>query len=111
MSAPIGMKYGANHTKVIFGSKRSIQGSLALFIFGFLGALIVFWWFGIFSMTVPIFTPGAGYTNMIILAFVGALTATVVELISPKGTDNVTLPMISCIVMFLVALQMGLVVV
>ena len=107
MSAPIGMRYGANHTRVIFGSKRSIQGTLALFIFGFLGAMIAFWWFGIFSLV--IFTSGAGYTNMIILAFVGALTATIVELVSPKGTDNVTLPMISTIVMFLVALQMGLV--
>lgn len=108
MSAPIGMKYGTNHTKVIFGSKRSIQGSLALFIFGFLGALIAFWWFGIFSLVVPVFTPGVGYLNMILLAFIGAITATIVELISPKGTDNITLPMISCVVMFLVAMQMGL---
>lgn len=108
MSAPIGMKYGANHTKIIFGSKRSIQGCLALFAFGFLGALIAFWWFGIFSLAVPIFTPGAGYVNMILLAFIGALTATIVELVSPKGTDNITLPMISCVVMFLVAMQMGL---
>ena len=108
MSAPIGMKYGTNHTKVIFGSKRSIQGSLALFVFGFLGALIAFWWFGIFSLVTPVFSPGAGYVNMILLAFIGAITATIVELISPKGTDNITLPMISCVVMFLVAMQMGL---
>ncbi|MHA1138256.1 MAG: diacylglycerol/polyprenol kinase family protein [Candidatus Thorarchaeota archaeon] len=108
MSAPIGMKYGANHTKVIFGSNRSIQGCIALFVFGFLGVLIAFWWFGIFSLATPIFTPGVGYVNMILLAFIGAITATVVELISPKGTDNITLPMISCIVMFLVAMQMGL---
>jgi len=108
MSAPIGMKYGANHTKVIFGSKRSIQGSLALFVFGFLGAMIAFWWFGIFSLAAPIFTPGVGYVNMVLLAFIGAVTATIVELISPKGTDNITLPMVSCVVMFLVAMQMGL---
>jgi phytol kinase len=110
MSAPIGMKYGANHTKIIFGSKRSIQGSLGLFLFGFLGALIAFWWFGIFSLPVPVFTPGAGYISMVILAFIGALTATIVELISPKGTDNVSLPMISCVVMLLVAIQMGIIV-
>lgn len=108
MSAPIGMKYGANHTRVIFGSKRSLQGSLALFVFGFLGALIAFWWFGIFSLAIPIFTPGAGYVNLILLAFIGAVTATFVEIVSPKGTDNITLPMVSCIVMFFVAIQMGL---
>ena len=108
MSAPIGMKYGANHTRVIFGSKRSLQGSLALFVFGFLGALIAFWWFGIFSLAIPIFTPGAGYVNLILLAFIGAVTATFVEIVSPKGTDNITLPMVSCIVMLFVAIQMGL---
>lgn len=108
MSAPIGMRYGAKHTKVIFGSKRSIQGCLALFVFGFIGAVIAFWWFGIYSY--PIFTTSAGYLNMLLLATIGALTATFVELISPKGTDNITLPMISCLVMLFVAMQMGLLV-
>ncbi|RDE14609.1 MAG: hypothetical protein C4K48_06065 [Candidatus Thorarchaeota archaeon] len=108
MSAPIGMKYGARHTKVIFGSKRSIEGCLGLFIFGFIGAMIAFWWFGIYSD--PIFTSSAGYLNMLLLALVGALTGTIVELFSPKGTDNVTLPMITCLVMLLVAMQMGLLV-
>jgi phytol kinase len=109
MSAPIGMKYGANHSRIIFGSKRSLQGCLGLFIFGFLGAMIAFWWFGIFSLTV--FTLGAGYINMTVIALVGAFTATIVELISPKGTDNVTLPMVTCAVMFLLAMQLGYVVI
>jgi phytol kinase len=109
MSAPIGMKYGTNHSRVIFGSRRSLQGCFGLFIFGFLGAMIAFWWFGIFSLTV--FTPGTGYIDMAIIAFVGAFTATIVELISPKGTDNVTLPMVSCVVMFLSAMQLGYIVV
>jgi phytol kinase len=108
MSAPIGMKYGVNHTRVIFGSKRSIEGCLGLFIFGFIGAMVAFWWFGIFSLTV--FTPGVGYIDMTLLALIGALTATIVELVSPKGTDNVTLPMITSIVMLLVAMQMALVI-
>jgi phytol kinase len=108
MSAPIGMKYGGNHSRIIFGSRRSLHGCIALFIFGFIGAMIAFWWFGIFSLTV--FTPGAGYINMIILALIGAITATIVELVSPKGTDNVTLPLISCVAMFLAAIQMGLIV-
>ena len=106
MSAPIGMKYGAKHMKEIFGSKRSIEGCTALFIFGFIGAMIAFWWFGIYSD--PIFTSPAGYLSMLLLALIGAFTGTIVELISPKGTDNVTLPFISCLVMFLAAMQMGL---
>ena len=107
MSAPIGMKYGANHCRVIFGSKRSPHGCLSLFIFGFIGAMIAFWWFGVFSAA--IFTSATGYLDMITLALIGAFTATMVELVSPKGTDNITLPMISCVVMFLVAIPMGLI--
>ncbi|MFX1559542.1 MAG: diacylglycerol/polyprenol kinase family protein [Promethearchaeota archaeon] len=111
MSAPIGMKYGRNSTRVIFGSNRSIPGTLSVFIFGFLGALLAFWWFGIVSLIDPIFITGGNilWFEMIVLALVGAITATLVELISPKGTDNITLPLITCLVIFLFALQLGVV--
>ncbi len=48
--------------------------------------------------------------ELIVLALVGAITGMLVELVSPKGTDNITLPIITCIVMFLAAMQMGLIV-
>jgi phytol kinase len=113
MSAPIGMKYGQNSTRVIFGSNRSIPGTLSVFIFGFFGSLVAFWWFGIVSLIDPVFVTGGIvlWFEMIALALVGAITATLVELVSPKGTDNVTLPLITCLVMFLVAMQLGLVVI
>jgi phytol kinase len=111
MSAPIGMKYGQTSTREIFGSKRSTPGCLSVFIFGFLGVLLACWWFGIVSMVDPIFVSGTNilWFEMIVLGLVGALTATVVEMVSPKGTDNVTLPLITCLVLFLVAFQLGLV--
>lgn len=111
MSAPIGMKYGQKTTRVIFGSNRSIPGSLAVFIFGFLGAILAFWWFGIYSMASPVFVI-AGNTlwfQMIALALIGAITATFVELVSPKGMDNITLPLITCLVLFLSAFYLGLI--
>jgi len=97
---------------VIFGSNRSKPGTLAVFVFGFLGALLAFWWFGIFSLVDPVFVTGGNilWFEMIVLALVGAITGTLVELVSPKGTDNITLPMITCLVMFLFAMQLGLVV-
>ncbi|MGD9396370.1 MAG: hypothetical protein PVJ05_08090 [Candidatus Thorarchaeota archaeon] len=112
MSAPIGMKYGHNSTRVIFGSNRSIPGTLSVFIFGFFGSLLAFWWFGIFSLIDPVFVTGGNvlWFELIVLALVGAITATIVELVSPKGTDNITLPLITCLVMFLFAIQLGLVV-
>ena len=113
MSAPIGMKYGQNSTREIFGSRRSIPGTLSVFIFGFLGVLLAFWWFGIFSLMNPVFVTGGNilWFEMIILALVGAITATLVELVSPKGTDNITLPLITCLVLFLSALQIGVIVI
>ena len=113
MSAPIGMKYGKNSTRVIFGSNRSVPGTLSVFAFGFLGALLAFWWFGIFSLADPVFISGGNilWFEMIVLALIGAITATLVELVSPKGTDNITLPLISCAVLFLFAIQLGLIVI
>lgn len=113
MSAPIGMKYGLKSTREVFGSKRSIPGTLAVFIFGFLGSLLAFWWFGIFSLADPVFVTGGNilWFEMMALALIGAITATIVEFVSPKGTDNITLPMITCVVMFLFAWLLGLVVV
>ncbi|MFW9767202.1 MAG: diacylglycerol/polyprenol kinase family protein [Candidatus Thorarchaeota archaeon] len=107
MSAPIGMKYGANSTRVVFGSNRSIPGTLAVFVFGFIGSLVAFWWFGIISSSAFIGSGGIILWSMMIgLALVGAITGTVVEFLSPKGTDNITLPMITCLVMFIAFLLM-----
>lgn len=112
MSAPIGMRYGQNSTREILGSKRSIPGSLSVFVFGFLGVLLACWWFGIVSLTNPVFIDSGIilWFEMIVFAFIGAITATVVELVSPKGTDNITLPLVTCVALFLVAMQLGLVV-
>jgi phytol kinase len=109
MSAPIGMKYGANSSRVVFGSNRSVPGTLAVFAFGFIGSLIAFWWFGIISVDIFIAGGNILWVDMLILALVGAITGTVVEFVSPKGTDNVTLPLVTCLVLFLVAMQMGFV--
>ncbi len=110
MSAPIGMKYGQNHTRTILGSHRSLQGSMALFIFSFLGALIAFWYFGILNYGT--LAPGGVilWNEIVVLALIGSITATLVELISPKGTDNILLPYSSCAVMLIVGMMLGVVV-
>ena len=107
MSAPIGMKYGTNYCRNIFGSKRSVHGCLGLLVFGFLGALIALWWFGIFSPPQPLI--GTTWVNIVTLALAGAFSATLVELISPKGTDNILLPFASCAVMLLLGMYLGVV--
>jgi phytol kinase len=110
MSAPIGMRYGANSTRVIFGSNRSLPGSVAVLIFGFLGALLAFWFFGIVNYGVFVSGGNILWIQMVPLALVGAVTGTIVEAISPKGTDNILLPLTTCIIMLLFGMTIGVVV-
>ncbi len=109
MSAPIGMRYGANSTRVIFGSKRSLQGSAAVLIFGFVGALLAFWFFGVVNYSAFVSGGNIMWTQILLLALTGSITATIVEAISPKGTDNILLPLVTCVIMLLIGIQMGVV--
>ncbi len=109
LSAPIGMRYGQNHTRVIFGSKRSLHGSLTLFVFGFLGSLIAFWFFGIFHYGAFVGPDGILWVPMLSLAIIGALAATLIELVSPKGSDNVTVPFITTAVLLAASIWLGVI--
>ncbi|MFW9851046.1 MAG: diacylglycerol/polyprenol kinase family protein [Candidatus Thorarchaeota archaeon] len=111
LSAPIGMKYGKNHTVTILGSKRSLQGSIALFVFAFLGAMLAFWFFGIYNYGTLAPSGSILWTQILITALVGSLAATLVEFVSPKGTDNITLPFTTCVVMLIVGIILGIVVI
>ncbi|MCK5151612.1 MAG: hypothetical protein KAQ65_07225, partial [Candidatus Thorarchaeota archaeon] len=73
-------------------------------------AMLSFWFFGIFNYGT--LAPGGPilWTELLILAFVGSLAAMLVELVSPKGTDNITLPYIACAVMLVVGMMLGVVV-
>ncbi len=110
MSAPIGMKYGSNHTRKIFGSIRSLHGTFALFLFGFLGALLAFWFFGVVNFGLLVIAGEIQWFTIFMIVLVGSLTATIVELFSPKGTDNITVPFISTFIMFMFAVYFGIIV-
>jgi phytol kinase len=109
MGAPIGIRYGTNSTRVIFGSKRSLQGCVAVFVFGFLGALLAFWFFGIVNYGIFVSGGNILWIQMMVLALIGACTATIVEAISPKGMDNILLPLITCVVILFAGMAMSLV--
>jgi dolichol kinase len=104
------MRFGKNHTVEILGSKRSLHGTTALFVFSLIGALFAFWFFGILNYGALAPSGAIMWNEMLILALSGALTATIVELVSPKGTDNITLPYSACIVMIIVGMMLGIVV-
>jgi len=72
----IGTKFGKHEYKVY--SKKTIEGSLAFLIFGFLGALLFNY----------IFNSSIDFTFLLICA----LITTIVEGISPKDWDNLLIP-------------------
>ena len=70
----------------IFGTKKTIAGSLAMFVTAFIISLAVF-----------------AYVNSglyILKALIIAIVATILEAISAKGTDNITVPVIVSVITY-----------
>lgn len=77
-AAIIGTNFGKHKLK-IFGNEKSLEGSLAMFIFSFVACMII----------LHIYNP----INILLISFILALMSTVLELISPLGLDNLTVPL------------------
>lgn len=95
LADPIGRRFGA-HKYRIAGSTKSIEGSLGFFIVGFLAVAVTLTFFSLFSL-LP--------TGFSILLFSLAIAAvgTLIEAVSPAGTDNLTVPIISFLLGLIVA--------
>ena len=87
-AAIIGQRYGA-HKFSIVGQTRSVEGSLAMFIFSFVAV----------ALTFLVFSASLG--TSLVVALVVAIIATLVEAFSPFGLDNLSVPLTSAIVLVL----------
>ena len=87
-AAIVGKRYGRHHY-VLFGSRRSMEGSAAMFVFSLLSAAITSLAFG------------AQLDVAIALGLTLALFATIAEAISPIGLDNLLVPASGVLVCFL----------
>lgn len=90
LADPIGRRYGA-HKYRIFGSTKSIEGSLGFFVVGFAAVAVTLEFFSAFS-SLP-----AGF-NIPLFSLAIAALGTLIEALSPAGTDNLTVPIISFLV-------------
>jgi phytol kinase len=96
----IGAKYG-KHTYTIRNTTRSLEGSIAVFIGSLLGAWICWLFLDIFA------TGGAPIFNVMqitVLSLICAFSATLIEGVSPKGSDNLTVPLLVTPILFLSAI-------
>jgi len=83
----VGLKFGKKKYNV-FGDEKSYIGSLAMFVFTFIMAVVALLYYNI-----PI-------TNFVIIVLMLiAFVAAIVEAITPKGLDNLTVPF-ACVLIY-----------
>jgi phytol kinase len=101
----IGKKYAKKFYTIIKGSKRSIIGSLTMFTAGFGGAILAMWFNGILAIEINFpLTPVLIWDNILIYALIAAGLATIIELLTPLGLDNLTVPLLTTLVLSLIVL-------
>lgn len=81
-AAVLGKKYGRNTFKIM-GNTKSLEGSLSMFVCSFIAASII----------LSIFHNGPA--PIIAIALILAGFATIVEMITPFGLDNLTVPLLT----------------
>jgi phytol kinase len=94
LADPIGRRYGA-HKYRIAGSTKSIEGSLGFFLVGIVVVTATLTFFGAFT-SLP-----TG-VNISIFSLAIAAFGTLIEAVSPAGTDNLTVPIVSFLLGMLV---------
>jgi len=91
MASLVGERYGK--TKYKLTASRSLEGSAAMFSIGFVTVVVSL---AFFSAFYPLST-----LNWIIAAFAVAGVATLIEALSPKGSDNLTVPAVGALTLLL----------
>ena len=76
--------------KIVFwGGTKSLLGSSAMFLLSALVTIIITWYFHPYGRDIPM---------LLLVAAVTAASATAVELLTPLGLDNITVPIISALI-------------
>ena len=98
LASVVGKRYGIKGLKLRWTSRRTEMGSLTMFICSYLLSLGSFWYFGLFN---PLTQNPLSWDIILLYAFVTALLATIIELLSPSTWDDLTVPIGSTIIIYL----------
>lgn len=93
-AAVIGQRYGRREYSV-FGSTRTLEGSLTMFLVSLIATAIPLLMFSMGGIT-P--------SEALLVSAITALGATAAEAVSPHGTDNLTVPAVSALLLALLLL-------
>lgn len=101
LASVIGKRFGRNHLKLRWTSRRTLEGSLTMFIISFLLALGSFYYFG---MCIPLTQIHLDWDKIFIYSLVTGILATFIELLSPSTWDDLTVPLGTTAIIFLLTL-------
>jgi dolichol kinase len=94
----IGRRWGKHPHAFIGDHLRSWEGTAAMALFSFMGIFLTLLWLpgSYLSPNSVVLAP----LTILGIALVGTLTATVAEALSPAGTDNLSVPLLSGFIMY-----------
>ncbi|MHA1149096.1 MAG: diacylglycerol/polyprenol kinase family protein [Promethearchaeota archaeon] len=102
VASMVGKKIGKHIINLSWTSTtRTIEGSLAFFISAFLLCLFAFMFFGLIN---PLNQRPLNLETVLIYSLITSALATVIELISPSTWDDLTVPIASTLIIFLLTL-------
>jgi len=102
LASIIGKKYGKRKIKLPWlKTLRSLEGSLAFFISGFVLCFIAFTFLGVSN---PITQNHLTLEIALLYSLITSALATIVELISPSTWDDLTIPIATVVIVFLLTL-------
>jgi len=102
LASVIGKRYGKHDIKIPWiKAIRTLEGSLAFFISGFILCFIAFTLLGV---TNPITQAHISLVDAILFSLITSILATLIELFSPSTWDDLTVPILTALIMFLLTL-------
>jgi len=102
LASVIGKRWGKISLSLPWtNSKRTLEGSLSFFISAFLLCFLSFFLFG---LLIPTFQDPLPIPTILIYSLITSVVATVIELVSPSTYDDLTVPLGSTIIIYLLTL-------
>lgn len=102
VASMVGKKIGTHEINLSWtGTTRTLEGSLAFFISAFLLCLFAFMFFGLIN---PLNQRPLTLETVLLYSAITSAIATIIELISPSTWDDLTVPIVTTLIIFLLTL-------
>jgi dolichol kinase len=102
LASVIGKRWGKISLSLSWtNSKRTLEGSLTFF---FTAYLLCFLSFFLFGLLIPTFQEPLSFPTILIYSLITSTIATIIELISPSTYDDLTVPLGSTLIIYLLTL-------